>query len=319
MRSKKSAVLFALVAVGLLFAGRAAAAPIVDQRQNVLDESFAMVVGGSGPYIPAQVVTSGMAGLLTQVELPVACETPSTALIVQILDSGGTSPGTNVLAAQTVTGISDELEWKPVALPTQPFIPSETPFAIALSSPGLCVVFGGPEGANLYARGDGWYQGPPQPAGVWALAGLDLGFMTFVERMCKVPRILELSQDEARTLIGTYGCTPGTVRPMHSQTVPQGQVVSQEQAEGTMLPPQSRINFAVSLGPRPCRVPPVLGRKLSVARAAITRRACKVGKVRRARSRKVKRGRVVSQSPRAGTTLPNLGKVNLVVSRGPAR
>jgi beta-lactam-binding protein with PASTA domain len=204
-------------------------------------------------------------------------------------------------------------------LPAQPFMPAETPFAIALSSPGLCWVFGGSDGANLYARGDGWYQGPPQPPGVWAPAGLDLGFMTFVEQICKVPRILELSQDEARTRIVVYGCAPGTVRPMHSQTVPQGQIISQEQAEGTILPPQSRINFAVSLGPRPCRVPSVRGRKLRVARAAIARRACRVGKVRRARSRKVKRGRVVSQSPRPGTTLPNLGKVNLVVSRGPAR
>jgi eukaryotic-like serine/threonine-protein kinase len=177
----------------------------------------------------------------------------------------------------------------------------------------------GPFEADPYPRGSGWYQGPPYPPGFWAPAGADLGFKTYVERMCKVPRILELSQDEARTLIDTYGCTPGTVRPMHSQTVPQGQVISQEQAEGTMLPPRSRVNFAVSLGPRPCRVPPVRGRKLSVARAAITRRACTVGRVTRVRSQKVKRGRVVSQSPRPGTALPNLGKVNLVVSRGPSR
>ena len=316
MRNNKPVALLALVAAGLLFAGQAVAAPMVDQRQRVLDETQAVVVGGEGPQVAAQVVRSGVAGLLTQVDLPLACETPSTSLVVRILDSGGASPGTNVLATQTVTGISDELEWKQVSLPAPPFIPDETPFAIALSSPGFCVVFGGPFQADLYPRGDGWYHGPPA---VWTPAGLDLGFMTFVERMCKVPRILELSQDEARTLIGTYGCTPGTVRPMHSQTVPQGQIISQEQAEGTMLPPQSRVNFAVSLGPRPCRVPPVRGRKLSVARAAITRRACRVGKVTRVRSRKVKRGRVVSQSPRPGTTLPNLGKVNLVVSRGPAR
>jgi beta-lactam-binding protein with PASTA domain len=30
----------------------------------------------------------------------------------------------------------------------------------------------------------------------------------------------------------------------------------------------------------------------------------------------VKRGRVISQSPKAGTKLTSLGKVNLVVSRG---
>jgi uncharacterized delta-60 repeat protein len=68
--------------------------------------------------------------------------------------------------------------------------------------------------------------------------------------------------------------------------------------------------------PPPCKVPNVRGRKLPVARSAITKARCRLGKVRRKASKKVKRGRVVSQSPRAGTRLPNLGKVNLVASRG---
>lgn len=68
-------------------------------------------------------------------------------------------------------------------------------------------------GANLYPRGDGWYQGPPQPPGAWAPAGLDLGFMTFVERMCKVPGLLGLSQEEAQALIDAYGCRPARCLP----------------------------------------------------------------------------------------------------------
>lgn len=66
----------------------------------------------------------------------------------------------------------------------------------------------------------------------------------------------------------------------------------------------------------PCRVPNVRGRKLLAARSAIAKASCSVGKVKRKASKKVKRNRVISQSPTAGTTLPNLGKVNLVVSRG---
>ena len=319
MRNKKSVALLALAVVSLLLAGGAVAAPELDQQQTTLDEFEGVVVGGSGPQIPAQVVRGGIAGLLTQVDLPVVCETSSTPLVVRILDSGA-GPGTNVLATQTVTGISDEeLEWKSVALPAQPFMPAETSFAIALSSPGLCLVFGGPFGANPYPRGDGWYQGPPNPPGVWALGGLDLGFKTYVERKCKVPSILGLSQDEARGLIEAQGCAAGTVRRMYSSTVPQGQVISQEQAEGTMLAPRTAVNFAVSLGLRPCSVPRVRGKKLSAARSAITKAACRVGKVKRVRSRHVKRGRVISQSPKAGKSLPNLAKVNLVVSRGPAR
>jgi len=318
MRNKKPLALLALTVVSLLLVGAAVAAPELDQQQTVLDETRVVVVGGDGPQIPAQIVRSGIAGLLTHVDLPVLCETPSTSLVVRILDAG-VGPGTNVLATQTVSGISGDLEWKQVALPTQPFIPAETSFAIALSSPGFCGVFGGPSQANLYPRGDGWYQGPPNPPGVWALGGLDLGFKTYVERMCKVPRIVELSLDEAGALIEAYGCTSGTVRRMYSKTVPEGQTISQEQEEGTMLPPRSPVNFAVSLGAPPCHVPPVRGRKLAAARSAIAKASCRVGKVKRVRSKKVKRGRVISQSPRPGTSLTNLGKVNLVVSRGPAR
>lgn len=318
MRIKTSVALLVLAVVSLVLAGGAVAAPELDQQQTVLDEDIAIVVGGSGPQVPAQVVRSGITGLLTQVELPVACETPTTALVVRVLDAS-VSPGANVLATQTVTGVSDQLEWKSVALPNQPFMPAETSFAIALSSPGLCVVFGGSFDANPYVRGDGWYQGPPNPPGVWAPGGLDLGFKTYVERMCKVPRIVGLLADEAAALIDNYGCTSGTVRRTYSTAVPEGQTISQEQAEGTMLPARSPVNYSVSLGPQPCKVPSVRGRKLAAAKSAITRAACKVGKVKRVRSKKVKRGRVISQSPRPGKSLPNLGKVNLVVSKGPAR
>ena len=227
---RKPLVLLLLAVASLLVAGGAAATPLLDQRQTNLDEDFVVLIGGDGPQIPGQVVRSGMAGLLTAVELPVACETPSTSLVVQILDAGE-SPGANVLASHTVSGLTDELDWTSIAIPAQPFIPDETQFAIALSSPGWCGILTGPDGADPYPRGNGWYQGPPFPPGFWAPAGVDLGFKTYVERMCKVPRILERSRGEAETLIRTYGCSPGTVRFTHSQTVPQGQIVSQEQAE----------------------------------------------------------------------------------------
>jgi hypothetical protein len=64
-----------------------------------------------------------------------------------------------------------------------------------------------------------------------------------------------------------------------------------------------------------CLVPRLAGKKLAVARRAVRRAHCSVGRVRYARSRRA-RGRVVSQSPRAGARKPAGTKVNLVVSRG---
>lgn len=77
--------------------------------------------------------------------------------------------------------------------------------------------------------------------------------------------------------------------------------------------------FVVAAGAPPparCRVPRVVGKRLAPARRAIRARHCRVGRVRYLRSRRA-RGRVISQRPRAGRTLANGARVNLVVSRGP--
>jgi Tol biopolymer transport system component len=65
--------------------------------------------------------------------------------------------------------------------------------------------------------------------------------------------------------------------------------------------------------PVQCRVPRVIGLRLATARTRIRRANCRVGRVRRARSRRV--GRVLSQSPRAGTRRPRGTRVTLVVGR----
>ena len=68
-----------------------------------------------------------------------------------------------------------------------------------------------------------------------------------------------------------------------------------------------------------CTVQNVKGKTLPAAKRTIARANCRVGKIRRAYSKNVKRGRVISEKPKPGTVLPNSGKVNLVVSRGRKR
>ena len=58
------------------------------------------------------------------------------------------------------------------------------------------------------------------------------------------------------------------------------------------------------------------GMTLPAAKRTLARANCRVGKIRRAYSKAIKRGRVISQKPKPGTVLPSGGKVNLVVSRG---
>ena len=66
--------------------------------------------------------------------------------------------------------------------------------------------------------------------------------------------------------------------------------------------------------PQPrCRVPGVVGLRLATARRRIQRARCSVGRIRRARSRRV--GRVLAQSPRRGSVRPRGPAVRLVVGR----
>jgi beta-lactam-binding protein with PASTA domain len=77
--------------------------------------------------------------------------------------------------------------------------------------------------------------------------------------------------------------------------------------------------FALLPTPKPCVVPKIERKTLSNAKRSIRSHACTVGAVRRVTSRTVKKGRVISQKPRAGKRLRHGAKVNLVVSEGRRR
>jgi Tol biopolymer transport system component len=64
-----------------------------------------------------------------------------------------------------------------------------------------------------------------------------------------------------------------------------------------------------------CIVPKVIGMRLAVARSRIGRANCRVGSVRRVRTKAKKRGKVVAQNPKAGSVKDRGFQVKLVVGR----
>jgi subtilisin family serine protease len=79
-----------------------------------------------------------------------------------------------------------------------------------------------------------------------------------------------------------------------------------------LLPPQ------VLTRPR-CVVPKVRGKTVAQARRLLSTRRCRLGRIGRAYSRRVKKGRVISQGRRPAARLARGTKVNVVVSRGRRR
>lgn len=71
--------------------------------------------------------------------------------------------------------------------------------------------------------------------------------------------------------------------------------------------------------PTRCKVPNLVGKGLAAALRAVKAGHCRTGTVRRAFSRKGKKGNVITQNRRRGQLLPAKAKINLVVSRGRKR
>jgi hypothetical protein len=76
---------------------------------------------------------------------------------------------------------------------------------------------------------------------------------------------------------------------------------------------------APSSKPVRCVTPKLTGDTLAAARRAISRNHCAVGQITNQHSAHVAKGRVVSESPKAGRTLAKGGKISLTVSSGKAK
>jgi beta-lactam-binding protein with PASTA domain len=76
------------------------------------------------------------------------------------------------------------------------------------------------------------------------------------------------------------------------------------------------VTAAFTKLPKKCVVPKLKGKSVKAAEHAIKTHDCRVGTVRRAFSRKVRKGHVISQNPRPSKRLAHGARINLVVSKG---
>jgi len=88
-------------------------------------------------------------------------------------------------------------------------------------------------------------------------------------------------------------------------------------ARGDVPNGHQHVFLLMPLGPNACGVPNLKGRPLTAAKRSIKAHNCAVGTIRRATSRTIKRGRVISQKPKPGSWRKDESKVSLVVSKGP--
>jgi len=129
-----------------------------------------------------------------------------------------------------------------------------------------------------------------------------------------VPNVVGQAQAAAQAAIEASGLAVGQVTTQCSDTVPAGDVISQNPDANTQVAPGSAVSLVVSAGP--AVVPNVVGQARAAAAAAITAAGLTVGAVQEVYSTQVPAGTVITQSPAAGVTLTCGAAVNLLVSKG---
>jgi hypothetical protein len=130
----------------------------------------------------------------------------------------------------------------------------------------------------------------------------------------------------ASTQVCYTGSVPSTILPGEAAAGGQVLLVGSNVGNIQGLVANVTLDAAVASCPLPgfgstggttkCVVPSVKGKKLATAEKAITKARCAVGKVKKASSKRVKKGNVISTSPAAGKSLPKGSKISLVISKG---
>ena len=131
-----------------------------------------------------------------------------------------------------------------------------------------------------------------------------------------LPRVLGLTEPQARSKLNEIGFRPRLDGERQSDTFSRGTVIWQDPPPGTVLAPNSVVLLVVSAGPSLVAVPDVIGINLPLATRIFTAAGVRVGVVDTVAGGE-ERGIVLATRPAAGVGRPRGAPVAIVISRGP--
>jgi hypothetical protein len=216
----------------------------------------------------------------------VSCASPGNCTAVgQYFDNAGGARGLllNEVSGQWSRGITASLPADAQANPTDAYLSS-----VSCASAGNCAAIG------EYVDTDGNWEGllVNEVSGVWdpgVHAGLPAGAWPITS-----VTLTSVSCPSAGNCaaVGSFNNASGRSRPLLLNS------------------------SAAAPAAKTCVVPKVTGETVTAAKHALTTHNCRVGTIKHAFSKKVRKGRVISQKPKPRTRLKHGAKVNLVVSKG---
>lgn len=132
----------------------------------------------------------------------------------------------------------------------------------------------------------------------------------------EVPDVSGMDEDEAQKKLEDAGLTLGTSESVYSDEYEAGEVIGTTPEAGSKVTKETEIIMKVSKGAEKVEVPNVVGQKDAAAQSALINAGLEVGTVTYEYDDKVAKGKVVSQSVKAGKKVEEGTEINLVISNG---
>lgn len=132
------------------------------------------------------------------------------------------------------------------------------------------------------------------------------------------PDVVGMAQENAQSAIIAAKLVVGNVTSAYSDSVPAGNIISQNPLPTALVLPGAAVDFVVSKGAATVPVPNVVGMTKANAETAVRAANLQLGNISTAFSNTVPTGSIVSQSPAANAVVAQGTPVVLVVSDGPA-
>jgi len=136
-------------------------------------------------------------------------------------------------------------------------------------------------------------------------------------REVAVPNLVGDSPAEARRVSELAGFGFEVERQYYSPNIPEGTILSQVPAAGTLIRSGWQIRVALSLGPQRVQIPDVLGESERAAEINILRRGLDVGAVAQVEVPGATPNQVIAQNPAPNATSIAAPKINLLAAEPP--
>lgn len=137
-------------------------------------------------------------------------------------------------------------------------------------------------------------------------------------REVKVPDLRNKTPAEAKRVAESDGLAAQVDSNYYSAMVPEGKVLSQTPAAGTLVRRGWEVRLALSLGPQRVTIPQVVGQSDRAAAISIAERGLQLSSTDNVQLAGAEAGQVIAQYPAANATDVSAPKISLLVAQSPA-